>query len=233
MNGRGDDLADPISDPTNRTTGGTWGFPAAARLLDDARSVVAWVPPAALGDQGAADVAATADLLARLARRGVRVRVLCPDAVIEQPEYLALLAAHPGALAPRVSSHDWPEHLVVDERVALLRTRTAGDGPDAAVAVRVQPVVQTLASVFHAAWETAGALPEPVPDVRRLATEPARRILALLGAGYRDAAAADELGLSIRTYRRHVAELMSELRAVSRFQAGVRAAQLGLLTRDA
>jgi DNA-binding CsgD family transcriptional regulator len=174
-------------------------------------------------------VAATADRLAQLTRRGVHVRVLCPDGVADQRDYLALLARHRGRLSPRLSRHHWPEHLVVDEGVAMLRTH--GDD-EAAVLVHGHPVVTTLAAVFHAAWDDAAVLPPPVPDESRLATEPARRILDLLGAGYRDAAAASELGLSIRTYRRHVAELMSELSAASRFQAGVRATQLGLLPRD-
>jgi DNA-binding CsgD family transcriptional regulator len=162
------------------------------------------------------------------------VRVLCPDAVAGQQDYLALLDGY-RSLAARLSRHGWPEQLMVDEGAALLRTRVGasnGSAADVALVVRAKPVVTTLASVFHADWDASVPLPEPVPDESRLATEPARRILDLLGAGYRDAAAASELGLSIRTYRRHVAELMSELRAESRFQAGVRAAHLGLLPRE-
>ena len=219
MNGRNDDLADPVA-----------AADTAERLLAGAQASVAWVPPARLGGR-ADDVAATAERLAQLTRRGVHVRVLCPDGVADQRDYLALFARHLGPLAPRLSRHHWPEHLVVDERVALLRTHGAGDDEAAAV-VHGHPVVTTLAAVFHAAWDDAAGLPPPVPDESRLATEPARRILDLLGAGYRDAAAASELGLSIRTYRRHVAELMTELSAASRFQAGVRATQLGLLPRD-
>jgi DNA-binding CsgD family transcriptional regulator len=231
MNGRESDLFVKADDA------GAWGFGTASRLLEDARDSVAWVPPAVLGENVAPDVAATAGRLAQLSRGGVSVRVLCPDAVATQREYVALLTSYDSALSLRVSRHHWPEHLLVDERVALLRAEvgaanghgTAGEPAGAAVTVRAHPVVTTLAAVFHAEWAAAVALPEPGPAESRLATEPARRILGLLGAGYRDAAAASELGLSIRTYRRHVAELMSELGAGSRFQAGVRAAHLGLL----
>jgi hypothetical protein len=83
-------------------------------------------------------------------------------------------------------------------------------------------------SLFTAAWEAAtdlGAyLRGEVPD---LAPE-AREILWALGAGLTDEAAARRLGTSLRTYRRRVAELMAALEAGSRFQAGVRAAELGL-----
>ena len=43
-----------------------------------------------------------------------------------------------------------------------------------------------------------------------------------------DETAARRLTLSLRTYRRRVAELMRTLDADSRFQAGVRAGELGL-----
>jgi DNA-binding NarL/FixJ family response regulator len=54
------------------------------------------------------------------------------------------------------------------------------------------------------------------------------QILRMLGAGLKDEAAARSLGLSLRTYRRRVAELMASLGAESRFQAGLRARELGL-----
>ena len=47
-------------------------------------------------------------------------------------------------------------------------------------------------------------------------------------AGLTDEAAARRLGTSLRTYRRRVAELMAAFEAGSRFQAGVRAGELGL-----
>jgi DNA-binding NarL/FixJ family response regulator len=53
-------------------------------------------------------------------------------------------------------------------------------------------------------------------------------ILRLLSAGQKDETAARSMGLSVRTYRRRVAELMTLLGADSRFQAGVRARALGL-----
>jgi len=49
-----------------------------------------------------------------------------------------------------------------------------------------------------------------------------------LGNRLTDEAAARQLGTSLRTYRRRVAELMATLQAGSRFQAGVRAGELGL-----
>ncbi len=45
----------------------------------------------------------------------------------------------------------------------------------------------------------------------------------MLSAGHTDEAASRQLGVSLRTYRRRVAELMAMLDATSRFQAGIRA----------
>ncbi|MGW0593258.1 hypothetical protein [Streptosporangium sp. NPDC002607] len=53
-------------------------------------------------------------------------------------------------------------------------------------------------------------------------------ILEALGSGLTDESAAKRLGVSLRTYRRRVAELMAKLEADSRFQAGLRAGRLGL-----
>ena len=54
-------------------------------------------------------------------------------------------------------------------------------------------------------------------------------ILTALNDGLTDEAAARALGLSLRTYRRRVAELMAAMGATSRFQAGSRARELGLV----
>jgi DNA-binding NarL/FixJ family response regulator len=49
-----------------------------------------------------------------------------------------------------------------------------------------------------------------------------------LGEGLTDEAASRRLGVSLRTYRRRVADLLLALEADSRFQAGLRAGELGL-----
>jgi DNA-binding NarL/FixJ family response regulator len=54
-------------------------------------------------------------------------------------------------------------------------------------------------------------------------------LLDALASGSEDEAAARALGMSLRTYRRRVAELMAAVGATSRFQAGLRARELGLV----
>lgn len=54
-------------------------------------------------------------------------------------------------------------------------------------------------------------------------------VLDALNHGWTDETAARTLGVPLRTYRRRVAELMTALGASSRFQAGARARELGLV----
>lgn len=54
-------------------------------------------------------------------------------------------------------------------------------------------------------------------------------LIMLLQVGYTDDAAARRLGVSPRTVRRMTADLMQRLGARSRFEAGIKVAQLGLV----
>ncbi len=128
----------------------------------------------------------------------------------------------------RISSAPLPhETIILDRRVAILAGQPSPLGRE--YTVTTSPVlVGGVYSLFTAAWEAAidlgaclrGEVPELAPE--------AREILRALGAGLTDEAAARRLGTSLRTYRRRVAELMAALEAGSRFQAGVRAGELGL-----
>jgi hypothetical protein len=84
-------------------------------------------------------------------------------------------------------------------------------------------------ALFEAAWESATDLAAFLSLQRPLIDAQTGRVLRALTSGATDEAAARELGMSLRTYRRRVAELLVTLNAGSRFQAGVRAGELGLL----
>ncbi|HEY0936000.1 MAG TPA: DNA-binding response regulator [Trebonia sp.] len=128
----------------------------------------------------------------------------------------------------RISSAPLPhETIILDRRVAILAGQSSPLGREYTVTTS-PALVGGVYSLFTAAWETAtdlgaylrGEVPELAPE--------AREILRALGAGLTDEAAARHLGTSLRTYRRRVAGLMAALEAGSRFQAGVRAGELGL-----
>jgi DNA-binding NarL/FixJ family response regulator len=128
----------------------------------------------------------------------------------------------------RISSAPLPhETIILDRRVAILAGQPSPLGRE--YMVTTSPVlVGGIHSLFTAAWEAAIELGAYLRgEVPELASE-AREILRVLGSGLTDEAAARRLGTSLRTYRRRVAELMAALDAGSRFQAGVRAGELGL-----
>lgn len=90
--------------------------------------------------------------------------------------------------------------------------------------VQQSGVVDSLRLWFEELWGRA-AVPalgdaEPLVDLRRF-------LLEQLAAGARDDQIARKLGISLRTVRRRVADLMTELGADSRFQAGVEATRRG------
>ncbi|MCZ9340392.1 DNA-binding response regulator, partial [Streptomyces sp. TRM76130] len=83
-------------------------------------------------------------------------------------------------------------------------------------------------SLFEAVWEAATGLDAFLCADRPRLDAGSRTILRALGSGATDETAARELGMSLRTYRRRVAALLTALDADSRFQAGLRAGELGL-----
>jgi hypothetical protein len=86
-------------------------------------------------------------------------------------------------------------------------------------------VVSALVRV-HQGWWRCGENPasNQSPQEPRLHLLP---VLACLREGVSDRVGAARLGLSPRTYTRRVNELLKELGATSRFQAGILAAQRG------
>jgi len=93
--------------------------------------------------------------------------------------------------------------------------------------VRQQGLVEALTLLFELMWERAAPVPEldrgeARPDLRRF-------LLQQLASGAQDEQVARTLGISLRTVRRRVADVLTELGADTRFQAGVEAARRGWL----
>ena len=119
------------------------------------------------------------------------------------------------------------EAIVIDRRIAILAGGTDRGARTYSV-ISSPEAVESVRSLVHATWEAATDVRAYLGRARPPALgEEARRVLDTLGAGYTDEAAARHLSMSLRTYRRRVAEVMAALGAESRFQAGVRARSLG------
>lgn len=164
-------------------------------------------------------------------RRGVRYRILLPEDVRSN----AVLALRLGRLAlsgaeVRTVARVPTDATVVDAALAML----PGERRPADLAmVRLPSVVNAVVALFEQLWATAAPLTrsEVTDDAGLAARE--RELLALLSAGCTDESAAARLGISVRTVRRMMAAIMTRLGARSRFQAGLKAADRGLLARTA
>ncbi|MEU3373734.1 DNA-binding response regulator [Streptomyces sp. NPDC006660] len=145
---------------------------------------------------------------------------LCADRLRPIPE---------SRLDARVTDRELRRLLVVDGRVALvLAPPHAAEGQFAVV--HDTAAVRALELLLAGAWSGSRDLADHLRLSPRLRTELVRNILERLRAGHTDEAAAREINVSLRTYRRYVAEIMRALDASSRFQAGVRAVEYGLLS---
>lgn len=160
--------------------------------------------------------------------RGVRYRVIVPDAARTAPRVVACGAD------TRTVAEVPTDALVVDGAAVVLPVdRTAGGRALSTAVFRLSSVVTTTTELFERLWSAGVPMS---PHERRDAVELSRRekdLLALLSAGCTDESAAARLGVSVRTVRRMVADLMNRLGARSRFQAGAKAAGRGwLVDRD-
>ncbi|MDN3358215.1 DNA-binding response regulator [Actinomadura sp. DC4] len=158
---------------------------------------------------------------------GVSVRKLYTSAALaEEVQRTHLLQLLTAGAQVRICDAGLPhETIIIDRRVMIL----AGLGVpgDREFTVTTSPaLIDGVYALYDASWH--GAVPLPDRQDLPMITPDVRAILRTLSAGLTDEAAARSMGISLRTYRRRVAELMKALDSDSRFQAGLRAGELGL-----
>ena len=167
------------------------------------------------------------DWVQELLRAGRRSRVIYPARVLEEApemvrrraelgEHVRVLAEVPGRLA------------IMGSAAALVPNRF--DLPDDQLLIIRQPsLVTALTLLFEGLWDRALTVPGlEAPDEDGVVRASDRRLLLdQLARGAKDEQLARTLGLSLRTVRRRVAELLEDLEASSRFQAGVEAVRRG------
>ncbi|MDG4861329.1 helix-turn-helix transcriptional regulator, partial [Streptomyces sp. T-3] len=165
--------------------------------------------------------------------------------VIGRGHVLRLLLARPATRAPgarpnmarvatqgariRVTAGPLPNLASLASELALVHTgNTRETGPRILVVHReataaLQQIQQTL-------WDHAEELLLTRPAGPPVQLDPAQlQVLRMLGSGMKDDAAARQMNVSVRTYRRHVATILKTLGVSTRFEAGLNAAELGLL----
>ncbi len=173
----------------------------------------------------------------RALRRGVVMRSVLPRSLRldeRSAGYVRTVAAH--GLDARVTDDPRLDATTVDGRVGLVRLArgVGGVGDGHTVLVRIPELTAVLLTLFEQVWEIAEPLGGGPAQTggEESADDPSdteRLLLRLLSLGVKDGAAARHLGVSVRTVRRMIADLMSRLNARSRFQAGTLASRRGWL----
>lgn len=167
--------------------------------------------------------------------RGVRVRAVYSRRISSVPDMAQHLEER-AALGVEVRlSPVVPMNMVLaDENFALLPT-DAHDPDSAAILARGPGLVRSYLALYEYCWHAAtryGDEERPEHDGDGL-SEQQRAALRMLASGIKDEQIAKNLGVSLRTVSRLLSEVMQELGAASRFEAGVKAARLGLLDGEA
>ncbi|MFE4617536.1 LuxR C-terminal-related transcriptional regulator [Streptomyces sp. NPDC056747] len=165
-------------------------------------------------------------LVLEAVRRGAQGRILYPHTARGDSD----TRAHLGELLPaggqvRTTNEVRDRFLVFDRKTAFI---PAGEG-DAIAVVYDNAVAAFLAGLHARVWESAFDFDSGAPGYAGTMGDLKATLLDLLASGAKDEVIARRVGMSERTLRRHVATIMQDLSASSRFQAGVLAARTGLV----
>lgn len=158
-------------------------------------------------------------------RAGRPSRALYPARVLEEAPQVLWDRAEAGEHVRILA--DVPSRLaVLGDDVAVVDERPGGPG-DRRLVVRQPALVTMMRLTFDTLWEKAMAVPGLDGHQRHHDSLERGVLLDLLSDGAKDEQISRELALSLRTVRRRVAELLEDLGAGSRFQAGVEAVRRG------
>jgi len=167
------------------------------------------------------------DLLApcySVLERAVSVRVVCPHrsraGFASRAKAKRLIAD--GAEIRTLSQV--PQAAVVFDRTLAVMFSFDEDGFPTARRVRDRNVVRFLLDMFGQLWDSATPFAAEDTGYADAIDDLQQSVARLMAQGLTDEVVARRLGMSVRTCRRHIAALLQNLDAVSRFQAGVLAA---------
>jgi DNA-binding CsgD family transcriptional regulator len=120
--------------------------------------------------------------------------------------------------------------LIIDRTTVALPVCDNSSGQMVGMAtLRLGSVVSAVEELFERIWTDATPVDGSSSGGAGNLAPRERDLLALLVQGATDESAASHLGVSVRTVRRLVSDLMTRLEARSRFEAGARAAARGWL----
>ncbi len=154
----------------------------------------------------------------QLLERGVQLRILYQHTARfdlptrEHAENLLAAGAEirtAGALFSRLT--------IFDRATAFI---PSSDDEDGALVVQEHSLIKFLQSCFEHAWATAKKFDTGRAQIDAISQETKKEIVKMLISGAKDEAIARRLGVSVRTCRKHIGQLMLMFGATSRFQFG-------------
>jgi DNA-binding CsgD family transcriptional regulator len=165
-------------------------------------------------------------------QRGARIRTIYTDTVYSDATGIGFIrdTVRAGCEARTVTylpAANHPASMIIGEHVAVFAVSGGDSGCCCWSIHHGDDRVAAHLGCLEDLWRTAAPV-EADPSASGL-TPMERRILRQLCRGAKDESAARMLGISVRTYRRHVTALCIRLGASSRFEAGVNAAHAGLV----
>lgn len=153
------------------------------------------------------------------------LRCVYPAAAMQE-EARAAFVTRIHAMGGQVRLVEAAEHrfVVFGTGAAIVSSRPGDDAPHHLL-IRSAELVAVLRELFERTWRSAVPVDADVTG----SADDRRRLVELLATGIKDEAIARHLGLSLRTVRRRIADLMDDLGTSTRFQAGLEAARRGLV----
>lgn len=152
-------------------------------------------------------------------KSGRRCRGIYPVAALKHSPDVLRMRVEIGEeirILPRVATH-----LMVVGSTHAMFPDPLGPVEQPMINVRQRGIVEVVTCYFEELWHRA----LPAAELEDLPNAERRLLLAELASGAQDEQIARRLGVSLRTVRRRVAELLEDLGATSRFEAGVEAAR--------
>lgn len=181
------------------------------------------------GPQPAQVMEASRALDQQTLERGVRMRTVYLDSVRNDPAtvHYAQWLNELGGTVRTVPS--LPLRMIIADGATAVVPLDPDNPREGAVLLHSPGVIAALYALFEQVWEQAKPLGEaPQRDSRGLSDQE-RQLLRLLAGGLTDERAAQRLGVSLRTIRRMMSDLMTRTDSRSRFQAGIKVSTLGWL----
>jgi hypothetical protein len=162
-----------------------------------------------------------------LLEREVALRVVYSAEALAAPEKFGTVSTLTGHGEQARTLPDLPLKLmIVDGRAARVSLTSDAYATESVAIIRPSGLLDALIALFEAYWERAHPIgASRAPDL----TEDETRVLALLGAGFKDEAIARHLRTSMRTTGRRVLRILDLLESSTRFQAGAQAVRRGWL----